>query len=393
MVDGTVVARVVAAGAGAAEPRFQAAIAALAVAVGEPATEAIARSAAEQALGTHRTQDAAAALGIDTAELAKGRRQQRSILSLDPPDVPGYELASHYAAAREIGGDFFELFRLPKRGHPLAIVVADVTGKGLDAALLMAFARPVMHSALMASRGPAEAIDRTNRVLVGEHRGTLFITLLCGVLQPTTGIVRIASAGHEPPLHVPADGGPITVVGRAGVIMGAFASIEPPETELALAPGDTLLCYTDGVTDAVSPSGERFGDARLLATVEAARDGTAHDLVAAVRDGVQAFQQTADPADDLTLVAVGRRARRRRRPAGSERPVANQPVRSTQAARHAGASIGCAKYQVSRWRKGHRAGSEGRQRTTRSRRGSWVVPSTHQVSPLPARRWTVFRTE
>ena len=88
----------------------------------------------------------------------------------------------------------------------------------------MAFARPVMHSALNASRGPAEAIDRTNRVLVGEHRGTLFITLLCAVLQPTTGHVRIASAGHEPPLLVPADGGPIRAVGRAGVIMGAFAS-------------------------------------------------------------------------------------------------------------------------------------------------------------------------
>ena len=300
---------------GTADPGLGPAIEALAVALGELATESIARSALVQALGTHRSEHSAAALGIDTAELAKGRRQQRSILSLEAPDVPGYELASHYAAAREIGGDFFELFRLPKRGRPLAIVVADVTGKGLDAALLMAFARPVMHSALDASRGPAEAIDRTNRVLVGEHRGTLFITMLCAVLQPSTRRVRIASAGHEPPLLVPGDGGPIREVGRAGVIIGAFASIEPPETELDLAPGDTLLCYTDGVTDARSPSGERFGDERLLATVEAARDGGAHDLVAAVRDRVQAFQQTADPADDITLVAVGRRAVRPRRAA------------------------------------------------------------------------------
>jgi serine phosphatase RsbU (regulator of sigma subunit) len=319
VVDGTLVARIVATGKRAAsgarrvDPELRGAIAALAVALGELAAETLARSTAEQALGNHRSQHTAAALGIDPRELAKGRRQQRSIVSLEPPDVPGYELASHYQAARDIGGDFFELFRLPSRGHPLAVVVADVTGKGLDAALLMAFARPVMHSALMASRGPAEAIDRTNRVLVAEHRATLFITLLAAVLQPTTGRLRVASAGHEPPLLVPADGGPIREVGRAGVIMGAFTSIEPPETELTLAPGDALLCYTDGATDAVSPSGERFGDERLRATVESARGRTALELVAAVRDAVAAFQETAEPADDVTLVAVRRRPGSRRR--------------------------------------------------------------------------------
>jgi phosphoserine phosphatase RsbU/P len=199
------------------------------------------------------------------------------------------------------------------------VVIADVTGKGLDAALLMAFARAVMHSALNASRGPAEAIDRTNRVLVGEHRGTLFITLLCAVLHPPTGRVRIASAGHEAPLLVPVDGGPVTEVGRAGVILGAFASVEAPETEIELAPGDRLLFYTDGVTDAVSPAGERFGDARLLAALEEARPGSARDLVATVRDRVLAFQGTADPADDVTLVALGRRPGRRRASGSSSR--------------------------------------------------------------------------
>ena len=194
------------------------------------------------------------------------------------------------------------------RGRPLAMVVADVTGKGLDAALLMAFARPVMHSALNASRGPAEAIDRTNRVLVGEHRGTLFITLLCAVLAPATGHVRVASAGHELPLLVPADGGTIRPVGRAGVIIGAFESVEPPEVELALAPGDVLVGYTDGVTDARSPSGERFGDERLVATLDAARPGSAPMLVAAIRDALAAFQGAEEPADDVTIVAVGRRA-------------------------------------------------------------------------------------
>lgn len=316
VVNGELVARIVATGGAAAGTGLQPALDALAVAVGELVAEIRARRAVELALRTHRSEDAATSLGTDAAELAKGRRQQRSILSLVPPDVPGYELASHYAAAREIGGDFFELFHLPRRGRPLAIVIGDVTGKGLDAALLMAFSRPVIHSALMAARGPADAIERANRVLVEERRGTLFITALCAVVQPGNGRVRIASAGHEPPLLVPGDGGPIRPVGEVGVLMGAFASLGLPEAEINLAPGDLLLFYTDGVTDAVAPSGERFGDDRLTACIAAARAGSAHEVVEAIRDRVQAFQGPAEPADDLTLVAVRRRPGRRGRTAG-----------------------------------------------------------------------------
>ena len=307
VVDGAVIARIVAAGPSVSDPGIPAAIEALAIAVGELVIETQAGVATERVLREQRAAAVADALGTDPAELAKGRRQQRSLLSLVAPEVPGYDLASHYAAAREIGGDFFELFRLDRRGRPLGIVIADVTGKGLDAALLMAFSRPVMHSALEAARGPADALARTNRVLVQERRGTLFITALCAVLEPRSGRIRVANAGHEPPLLVPGDGGPIRAVGEPGVLLGAFASLGPPEIETVLEPGDALFFYTDGATDAVGPSGERFGDDRLHAAIEAARDGSAHDLVAAVRDSVQAFQAGAEPADDLTIVAVGRR--------------------------------------------------------------------------------------
>lgn len=315
VVDGVTLARVRVTGSGATTPgpTATATLHALAAAIAELELETRDRAAAEAELRARRAEDVAVTLGTDAEALAKGRRQQRSILTLVAPDVPGYDLASHYAAAREIGGDFFELFRLPKRGHPLGIVIADVTGKGLDAALLMAFSRPVMHSALNAARGPADALVRTNRVLVGERRGTLFITALCARLQPGSGHVRVASAGHEPPWHIPADGGPVREVGTSGVLLGAFASIDPPETELTLERGDLLLFYTDGVTDVRGPTGERFGDARLAATVERARHGSAHDLVAEIRDAVAHFQEAVEAADDVTIVAVGRHRGRRRR--------------------------------------------------------------------------------
>jgi len=243
--------------------------------------------------------------GIE-AELALSRLQQRSIVSLQPPEVAGYDLAGYYEPAREVGGDFFELFRLRRRGRPLGMVIADVTGKGIAAALLMAFARPVIHSALQAAPGPADALRRTNRILVDELHTALFITALVGRLDVGSGRVSIANAGHEPPLLIPGDGGPITMIEESGPMLGMFSPLDLIEIEVELRPGDKLLLYTDGVTDAITSSRERFGRDRMLATIEAARAGSAHDLVETLSAAVSGFGEGAVPADDVTIVAVGR---------------------------------------------------------------------------------------
>ncbi|HSL77804.1 MAG TPA: PP2C family protein-serine/threonine phosphatase [Candidatus Limnocylindrales bacterium] len=240
------------------------------------------------------------------AELALSRVQQRSLVSLKAPDVPGYDLASYYEPAREIGGDFFELFLLRRRGRPLGITIADVTGKGIAAALLMAFARPVIHTALQAASGPADALRRTNRILVDELHTALFITALVARLDVRNGHVSIANAGHEPPLLIPADAGPIVAVEGGGRMLGMSSPLDLPEIELDLAPGDRLLLYTDGVTDAMTSTGERFGKDRMLATIDGSRGGSAHDIVRALSSAVSGFCEGVVPADDVTIVAVGR---------------------------------------------------------------------------------------
>jgi hypothetical protein len=239
-------------------------------------------------------------------ELAHGRRLQRSFVSLVAPDVPGYDLASHYEAAREVGGDFFDLFRLRRRGRPLSVVIADVTGKGIAAALLMAFSRPLLHAAIDHTMGPADALERTNRVLVRERRSSLFITALCARLDLPSGRLRMANAGHEPPLLVRRDGSPVSAIEGSGPLMGAFDTLGLPETVTDLEPGDVVVFYTDGVTDARSESGERFEDARLLAAIEDARSGSAEEIVASIREAVDRFQAGMPPADDVTVVAIGR---------------------------------------------------------------------------------------
>ncbi len=294
--------RVVAWGSMVESRLAQASIGSLAVALGIAHT-----------IGRGGIADVAATRLIDD-ELALGRQLQRSFVGLVGPEVPGYDLACYYEQAHQVGGDFFDVFRRLSPGRPLSVVVADVTGKGVAAALLMAFARPLIHAAIDNATGPAEALERTNRVLI-ERPSSLFITALCGQLTLSTGRLRLANAGHEGPLIVRRDGSPIEALeDGAGPLLGAFSSLGLGETVVDLAHGDIVVFYTDGVTDARSLDGERFQDARLGEAIEAARGGSAADVVESIRRSVERFQDGMQPADDITIVAIGRRllgARRR----------------------------------------------------------------------------------
>jgi serine phosphatase RsbU (regulator of sigma subunit) len=279
--------------------------------------EASARHAVEHAAGAS---SAAAAERADDgrgsrleAELALARRIQRSFVPLTSPDMPGYEIASHYEAAREVGGDFFDVFRLRGRSNRWAIVIADVTGKGIAAALLMAFARPLLRAAIDHTAAPVGALERTNRILVEERRSALFITALCALLDIRTGRLRVGNAGHEPPLIVPAGDGAIRWLTGSGPLLGAFARLDLTECVTELDEGDLVLFYTDGVTDARAISGERFGDARLVALAEATRASSAAEMVAALAEAVREHQTGMPPADDVTILAIRRAARPRRR--------------------------------------------------------------------------------
>lgn len=310
-IDGRVVGRLTAHGPEAGRPAVVAATEILARALSVVLIERRARDLAEAAATSIGAEAAAERHRRIDDELALGRRLQRSFLTLEAPDAPGYDLASHYEQAHEVGGDFFDLFRLLRRGRPLSVVVADVTGKGVAAALLMAFARPLIHAAIDHAAGPADALERTNRVL-RERRAWLFITALCGSLTLSTGRLRLANAGHEPPLLVRHDGSPIRAIEGGGPLLGAFPSLGIVESITELAPGDVVVLYTDGVTDARSVGGERFEEGRLHAAIEAARGGSAFDLVDSIRGSVDTFQAGALAADDVTIVAIGRQPRRRR---------------------------------------------------------------------------------
>jgi sigma-B regulation protein RsbU (phosphoserine phosphatase) len=190
--------------------------------------------------------------------------------------------------------------------------MADVSGKGIAAAVMMAFVRAVMRSALDRSGDPVAALEMTNRILVDERRTGLFVTILAGVLDLDTGVFEFANAGHEPPLLASPDGTEPRSIPGGGPLVGVFGRLDLTLERVEIRPGERLILYTDGITDAASPDGERFGDARLLRTIAqtCVTDGSAVDTCRAVIQSVLAFQGTASPADDLAFLVF------RRLPAG-----------------------------------------------------------------------------
>lgn len=186
-------------------------------------------------------------------------------------------------------------------------MIADVSGKGVAAALMMAFLRPVIRSAMDHTGDPVVALERTNRILVEERRTGMFVTVICGVLDLDSGVFTFANAGHEMPLLAYPDGREPRWVEGGGPLIGMFGELGLTAERVEIRPGERLVLFTDGIPDAAAPSGERFGLERFKSVMaESCLTGGAVDTCRAVIQGVLAFQGDAVPADDLALLVLRR---------------------------------------------------------------------------------------
>jgi sigma-B regulation protein RsbU (phosphoserine phosphatase) len=239
-------------------------------------------------------------------ELAFAHRVQLNLMPAFLPRIEGWEIATVYRPAREVGGDFFDVYRLPQRPSTVGFVVADVTGKGVTAALMMAFTRAVLRAAAYNARGPADALRRTNRVLVREARTGLFVTVLIGFLDTLSGSLRWASAGHEPPFVIRSEGRRVSRLRAAGEMLGAFDRLSVVDRTTTIRALDVLVAYTDGVTDARRTDGEFFGERRLEALLRGNRGASAGTVARAIDKAVLDFTGDAAAMDDVTLLAICR---------------------------------------------------------------------------------------
>jgi phosphoserine phosphatase RsbU/P len=241
-------------------------------------------------------------------EMASAASIQRAML---PPPLPaaagGGRVVLHAAMrpAREIGGDFYDFFAID--GNRLAVVIGDVSGKGVPASLFMAMTRTVIRLVARQDDDLATGIGRANALLSADNDSAMFVTLFYGVLDFSNGRLTYCNCGHNPPLVLRGDGGreglPLT-----GLPLGVLEEADYATRTIALALGERLFLYTDGVTEANDAAGAEFGEARLAAALDELRDAAPRDIVDGIVQRVDAFAAGAPQADDITCLALLYRA-------------------------------------------------------------------------------------
>jgi serine phosphatase RsbU (regulator of sigma subunit) len=240
-----------------------------------------------------------------TRELKKARQVQESLLPENPPALPGWALDVLLKPAHETSGDFYDFLPLPE--GKLGLVIADVTDKGTSAALFMALGRSLWRTfAVSHPSEPELTTAETNRRILADTHGGLFITLFYAILEPASGLLTYCSAGHLPGLLVRARNGSVELLARTGMPLGVFEEASWKCQNVQLEKGDSLVLYTDGITDAQNEAEEFYGQPRLEALVKKLAGKPAQAIREAILADVGQWVGEASQFDDLTLMVVVR---------------------------------------------------------------------------------------
>ena len=237
-------------------------------------------------------------------ELDVARKMQQSILPTVFPQLPNCELYGHMVAAREVGGDFFDVVKLADGRYGLAI--ADVSGKGVPAAMFMMSSRTLLKGAAIGTPHPGNVLREVNDVLEQDNESLMFVTLFYGVYDPATGELTYANGGHNPPLIVHSDGTSMELPQTNGVALGVMGGMEYEQSKITLAPGDTAVFYTDGVSEAMNGENEEFGMDRFSQVFANAPPSGAIAANKAVFEAVQQFADGTPQSDDITCLVLRR---------------------------------------------------------------------------------------
>ncbi|MDD5369452.1 MAG: SpoIIE family protein phosphatase [Anaerolineaceae bacterium] len=242
-----------------------------------------------------------------TRELTMAGQIQKSILPEQAPSLPGWDIAARLEPARETSGDFYDFIPLTERKW--GVVVADVTDKGIGAALFMVLSSTLIRT--YTSRFPtlpALALNAVSNRILSDTGGSMFVTALYGILEPFTGRFIFANAGHPPGYLISYQRGRETIepLRSTGMALGVLEQAQWKQKVVKLSPGDVLILYTDGVIEAENPQGEFFGEERLLDVVLSQSGHTAHEIEEALLEEVHRFVGSAPQQDDIALIIIRR---------------------------------------------------------------------------------------
>ena len=237
----------------------------------------------------------------EAQELSAARVIQQQLLPKEQPSLPGWRLAAYYQPARAVGGDFYDFLELPD--GQLALITGDVTDKGIPAALVMATTHSILRGDAPGLISPAAVLERANNRLYPDIPSHMFVTCLYAVLDPASGRLRYANAGHNPPYVATADG--VTELRARGMPLGAMPDMTYEENEAYLAPSESVLLHSDGLAEAHNPSGQMFGFPRLQKVVK--NNGGSEHLIGECLSALREFVGSDwEQEDDITLVTLQR---------------------------------------------------------------------------------------
>lgn len=218
------------------------------------------------------------------------------------PDHGELELYASNTPAKEVGGDFYDYFKIDD--NHVAVVMADVSGKGVGAALFMTISKIVIKNQLLALKSPAEALTEANRQLCENNEAGLFVTTWAGIYDISSGVLTYTNAGHNPPIIHHKDGKCEYLKGINGMVLAGMEGVIYSQSQVNLSSGDEIFLYTDGVTEATSLVNELYGEERLLKCLENHLGDTVKNQVLSIIDDINVFIDEAEQFDDITMMGM-----------------------------------------------------------------------------------------
>ena len=228
---------------------------------------------------------------------------QIKLLPKEAPNIEGYDIAGLSIAAVEVGGDYYDFISIDS--DRLAVCLGDVSGKGMPAALLMANLQATLRGQTVSGATPSDCLGRSNELLYGSTDAEKYATLFLGVLEPESGRFCYSNAGHNHPMLFGDRGSP-QLLGTGGIPLGMLPQMAYEEGVVTIEPGQLLLIYSDGASEAMNDDEEEYGEERLVGFAAGHRSMSSQALLEAIVEDVQAHAGEAPQMDDITLVAVRR---------------------------------------------------------------------------------------
>lgn len=234
-------------------------------------------------------------------EMEMAYRVQSQLIPTSTPQIPGWEFAANWQPAREVSGDFYDFIR---NNNGLGIIIADVSGKGMPAALFMASTRSIVRAKATTSLSPAESFTQANSLICADAARGMFVTVFYAELDPEKRTLTYVNCGHNPPFVYRATEGNIQELAPTGPVMGIIESMQCKQQQIEMSSGDVTLLYTDGITEGFNENEQEFGDERLKDVLTKHAKKSPAEILSEIKTALEAFVGSAPQSDDRTIVLL-----------------------------------------------------------------------------------------